>query len=86
MFIFTSATFGVGLQIDLNLGSSGVVRGIMGLVFGYISALVVDFAFFIRVCLQTCSLTHRLFVISMGSIFVPLARMDHEGLFLTEAS
>jgi hypothetical protein len=85
MFIFTSATFGVGLQIDLNLGSSGVVRGIMGLVFGYISALVVDFAFFIRVCLRTCSL-HRLFVISMGSIFVPLARMDHEGLFLTEAS
>lgn len=38
------------LQIDINLGSSGVVRGVMGLVFGYISALVVDMAFFIRVC------------------------------------
>nr|XP_024358788.1 protein ENHANCED DISEASE RESISTANCE 2-like isoform X2 [Physcomitrium patens] len=36
------------MEIDLNLGSSGVVRGVMGLVFGYISALVVDMAFFIR--------------------------------------
>ncbi|CAM6045603.1 unnamed protein product [Sphagnum compactum] len=44
-------TYHVGsnyIEIDLNLGSSGVVRGIMGLVFGYISALVVDLAFFIR--------------------------------------
>lgn len=38
------------LQIDLNLGSSGVVRGVLSLVFGYISALVVDLAFFVRVC------------------------------------
>ncbi|KAG0563145.1 hypothetical protein M758_8G006900 [Ceratodon purpureus] len=36
------------MEIDLNLGSSGVVRGVLGLVFGYISALVVDMAFFIR--------------------------------------
>ncbi|CAK9216387.1 unnamed protein product [Sphagnum troendelagicum] len=45
------ASYHVGfnyIEIDLNLGSSGVVRGVMGLVFGYISALVVDMAFFIR--------------------------------------
>lgn len=36
------------MEIDLNLGSSGVVRGVLSLVFGYISALVVDMAFFIR--------------------------------------
>ncbi|KAL2652955.1 hypothetical protein R1flu_021083 [Riccia fluitans] len=36
------------LQIDVNLGSSGVVRGVLGLVFGYITSIVVDMAFLIR--------------------------------------
>jgi hypothetical protein len=57
------ASYHVGfnyIEIDLNLGSSGVVRGVMGLVFGYISALVVDMAFFIRVSVS-CFQTHLLF-------------------------
>lgn len=36
------------MEIDVNLGSSGVVRGVLSLVFGFVSALVVDMAFFIR--------------------------------------
>ncbi|BBM99014.1 hypothetical protein MPTK1_1g18020 [Marchantia polymorpha subsp. ruderalis] len=36
------------IEVDVNLGSSGVVRGVLGLVFGYITALVVDMAFLIR--------------------------------------
>ena len=36
-------------QIDVNTASSSVVRGIMGLVVGYISLLVVDMAFFMKV-------------------------------------
>ncbi|KAJ7298803.1 hypothetical protein O6H91_Y405200 [Diphasiastrum complanatum] len=30
------------------MGSSGVVRGVMSMVFGYVTALVVDMAFLIR--------------------------------------
>ncbi|KAL3684735.1 hypothetical protein R1sor_002757 [Riccia sorocarpa] len=36
------------MEIDVNLGSSGVVRGVLGLVFGYITSIVVDMAFLIR--------------------------------------
>ncbi|KAJ7566864.1 hypothetical protein O6H91_02G122100 [Diphasiastrum complanatum] len=35
-------------EVDVNMGSSGVVRGVMSMVFGYVTALVVDMAFLIR--------------------------------------
>eukprot|EP00897_Mesotaenium_endlicherianum_P005327 jgi/Mesen1/4822/ME000243S03996 len=35
-------------EVDVNMGSSSVVRGVMGLVFGYITMLVVDMAFLIK--------------------------------------
>lgn len=36
------------LEIDANMGSSSVVRGVMGMVIGYINMLVVDMAFLIK--------------------------------------
>lgn len=36
------------LEIDANMGSSSVVRGVMGMVIGYINMLVVDMGFLIK--------------------------------------
>ncbi|XP_024540187.1 protein ENHANCED DISEASE RESISTANCE 2 isoform X2 [Selaginella moellendorffii] len=36
------------IEVDVNMGSSGIVRGVMSIVFGYISALVVDMGFSLR--------------------------------------
>lgn len=38
-------------KLDVNMGSSSIVRGVMSLVFGYITNLVVDMAFVVRVTL-----------------------------------
>ncbi|CAI5523244.1 unnamed protein product [Closterium sp. Naga37s-1] len=35
-------------EVDVNMASSSVVRGIMGMVFGYITNLVVDMAFYLK--------------------------------------
>ncbi|GBG66618.1 hypothetical protein CBR_g66755, partial [Chara braunii] len=34
--------------VDVNMGSAGVVRGVLGFVISYMSMLVVDMAFLIR--------------------------------------
>ena len=38
-------------QVDADIGSSTVANGVLGLVFGVVSALVVDMAFLIQVFL-----------------------------------
>ena len=37
-------------QIDVDIGSSTVANGVLGLVVGVITSLVVDMAFLIQVC------------------------------------
>lgn len=37
-------------QIDVDIGSSSVARGVIGLVLGYVTSLVVDLAILIEVC------------------------------------
>ena len=37
------------LQIDVDIGSSTVANGVLGLVFGVITTLVVDMAFLVQV-------------------------------------
>lgn len=37
------------MQIDVDIGSSTVANGVLGLVFGVITSLVVDMAFLIQV-------------------------------------
>lgn len=37
------------VQIDVDIGSSTVANGVLGLVFGVITSLVVDMAFLIQV-------------------------------------
>ncbi|CAI5534870.1 unnamed protein product [Closterium sp. Naga37s-1] len=36
-------------EVDVNMASSSVVRGIMGMVFGYITNLVVDMTFYLKI-------------------------------------
>lgn len=36
-------------QVDADIGSSTVANGVLGLVFGVVSALVVDMAFLVQV-------------------------------------
>jgi hypothetical protein len=38
------------MQIDVDIGSSSVARGVIGLVLGYVTSLVVDLAILIEVC------------------------------------
>lgn len=38
------------LQIDVDIGSSSVARGVIGLVLGYVTSIVVDLAILIEVC------------------------------------
>lgn len=38
------------LQIDVDIGSSTVANGVLGLVIGVITSLVVDMAFLVQVC------------------------------------
>lgn len=38
------------LQIDVDIGSSTVANGVLGLVTGVITTLVVDMAFLVQVC------------------------------------
>lgn len=37
------------LQVDVDIGSSAVANGVLGLVFGVVTTLVVDMAFLIQV-------------------------------------
>lgn len=39
------------LQIDVDIGSSSVARGVISLVLGYVTSLVVDLAILIEVCI-----------------------------------
>ena len=41
------------VQVDVDIGSSTVANGVLGLVIGVITTLVVDMAFLIQVCFQT---------------------------------
>lgn len=38
------------VQIDVDIGSSSVARGVIGVVLGYVTSLVVDLAILIEVC------------------------------------
>lgn len=38
------------VQIDVDIGSSTVANGVLGLVCGVITTLVVDMAFLVQVC------------------------------------
>lgn len=38
------------MQIDVDIGSSSVARGVISLVLGYVTSLVVDLAILIEVC------------------------------------
>jgi hypothetical protein len=40
----------VVLQVDVDIGSSTVANGVLGLVFGVVTSLVVDMAFLVQVC------------------------------------
>ncbi|GAY69601.1 hypothetical protein CUMW_289280 [Citrus unshiu] len=40
-----------GKQIDVDIGSSTVANGVLGLVVGVITTLVVDMAFLVQVCM-----------------------------------
>jgi hypothetical protein len=44
------------LQVDVDIGSSAVANGVLGLVFGVVTTLVVDMAFLIQVSGHTCLL------------------------------
>jgi hypothetical protein len=37
-------------QVDIDIGSSTVANGVLGLVFGVVTSLVVDMAFLVQVC------------------------------------
>lgn len=39
----------VNLQIDIDIGSSSVARGVVGLVLGYVTSVVVDLAILVEV-------------------------------------
>lgn len=39
------------IQIDVDIGSSSVARGVIGLVLGYVTSIVVDLAIVIEVCI-----------------------------------
>lgn len=48
-----SEIFLVFFQVDVDIGSSTVANGVLGLVFGVVTTLVVDMAFLIQVR-QSC--------------------------------
>ena len=54
------------LQVDVDIGSSAVANGVLGLVFGVITTLVVDMAFLIppldNLCFFQASLTTACFL------------------------
>lgn len=41
---------GAFFEMDVNMGTSAVVRGIVGLAINCMSMLTVDYAFFVKVC------------------------------------
>lgn len=41
-----------GWQIDVDVGSSSVARSVCGLVLGYATTVVIDFAMLIEVCMK----------------------------------
>lgn len=44
------------MQVDVDIGSSAVANGVLGLVFGVVTTLIVDMAFLIQVCRLSGSL------------------------------
>lgn len=49
------------IQIDVDIGSSSVARGVIGLVLGYVTSIVVDLAIVIEVCILFIHLILRLY-------------------------
>lgn len=49
MNVFLHHEFMTILQVDVDIGSSAVANGVLGLVFGVVTTLVVDMAFLIQV-------------------------------------
>lgn len=58
------------LQFEVNIGSSMVANGIMGMVVGYITHLVVDMAFLVQV-----GPILRFILRSKGDPFLPCGRL-----------
>lgn len=42
------------IQLDVDIGSSSVAKGVVNLVLGYLSTLVIELAFLIQVCSSHC--------------------------------
>lgn len=51
----------------MEIGSSSVARGIISLVIGYITSIVVDLAILIEVCITTLITSFRIFRDSISS-------------------
>ena len=51
MLVLTLLWFSFG-SIDVDIGSSTVANGVLGLVIGVMTSLVVDMAFLVQVCVS----------------------------------
>jgi hypothetical protein len=79
------------LEVDIDIGSSTVANGVLGLVFGVVTSLVVDMAFLVQVCpmfspphmvtILKATLESRL-QISREVHFLILKNLGHFGQFI----
>lgn len=56
VFVIFMSDRSLFVQVDVDIGSSTVANGVLGLVIGVITTLVVDMAFLIQVCFQTLAI------------------------------
>ena len=65
------------MQLDVDIGSSSVAKGVVNLVLGYLSKLVIELAFLIQVLLLNLIYLYR----RCRSSYVPLGRHVLFGYF-----